>query len=424
MKKKIIYAATFFLISIGVLLVRKIMCSYTKNQQVSSIIETEILEETEENNVETVAKQQETEVQEQTETEFGNQVDYILEKMTIEQKVAQLFIITPDALTGVDAVSAAGDTTYAMLQQYPVGGLVYFENNLQSYDQISEMLHNVQQYSLEIEGLPLFLAVDEEGGSVARISGRVYGVEAIEDMATVGASEDYDRAREIGTYIGNYLNDLGFNVNFAPCADVLTNSENTVVVHRSFGSNAALVAKMVDLQRKAMEKEEVLGVLKHFPGHGATSEDSHQGFAYIGKTEQELKTNEWIPFEKGIEEGTKMIMVGHIICPKVSGTEEPASLSYDMVTKTLREKMGFKGLVVTDALNMGAIVDHYTSADAAVKAIQAGVDLLLMPLDFSGAYQGVLDAVYNGEISEKRLNESLYRILQVKTEIRVHRNFF
>ena len=137
--------------------------------------------------------------------------------------MAQLFIITPDALTGITGVSAAGDATYAALQQYPVGGLVYFENNLQSYEQISEMLHNVQQYSMEISGLPLFLAVDEEGGTVARISGQGYGIEPIEDMAAVEHQEITKELMEIGTYIGSYLSDLGFNVDFAPCADVLTN---------------------------------------------------------------------------------------------------------------------------------------------------------------------------------------------------------
>ena len=464
MKKKIMYALMFALICICAIVIGKIKFSGTEKQQPSSLVsETDNLKDSESNFVEeeterstqktaeeqeiilekeTTSESLQTETAESQQTDLVNQIDYALEKMTVEQKVAQLFIITPDALTGISGVSAAGDATYAALQQYPVGGLVYFENNLQSYEQISEMLHNVQQYSMEISGLPLFLAVDEEGGTVARISGQGYGIEPIEDMAAVGASGDYERAQEIGTYIGSYLSDLGFNVDFAPCADVLTNPANTVVARRSFGSDAALVAEMTDLQRKAMEQGGIIGALKkshkviayasglesgkvlsvckHFPGHGATSEDSHQGFAYIQKTEEELVNNEWIPFKKGIEEGAKMIMVGHIVCSEITGTEDPSSLSYYMVTEILRQKMGFQGLVVTDALNMGAIAKYYTSAQAAVKAVQAGVDLLLMPSDFSGAYQGVLNAVYNGEISEERLNESLYRILQVKNEMRAH----
>ncbi len=394
MKKKIMYALMFTLICICAIVIGKIKFSGTEKQQPSSLVsETDNLKDSESNFVE--------EETERSTQKTAEEQEIILEKETTSE-------------------SPQTETAESQQTDLVIGGLVYFENNLQSYEQISEMLHNVQQYSMEISGLPLFLAVDEEGGTVARISGQGYGIEPIEDMAAVGASGDYERAQEIGTYIGSYLSDLGFNVDFAPCADVLTNPANTVVARRSFGSDAALVAEMTDLQRKAMEQEGIIGALKHFPGHGATSEDSHQGFAYIQKTEEELVNNEWIPFKKGIEEGAKMIMVGHIVCSEITGTEDPSSLSYYMVTEILRQKMGFQGLVVTDALNMGAIANYYTSAQAAVKAVQAGVDLLLMPSDFSGAYQGVLNAVYNGEISEERLNESLYRILQVKNEMRVH----
>lgn len=343
-----------------------------------------------------------------------------LSEMTIEQKVAQLFIITPEALTGIENVTAAGEATYAALNQYPVGGLVYFDNNLQSYEQISSMLHTIQQYSTEITGLPLFLAVDEEGGSVARISGRIFGVDGIEDMAVIGASQNYSRAQETGSYIGGYLSELGFNVDFAPCADVLTNPENTVVALRSFGSDASIVADMVKIQLNELEKCGIFGVPKHFPGHGATSEDSHNGYAYIHKTQEELDTEEWIPFKKAIDNNARFMMVGHIVCPQITGDEVPASMSYKMVTEILRGTLGFDGLVVTDALNMGAIMTNYSSDTAAVTAILAGVDLLLMPTDFQSAYQGVLNAVYNGEISEDRINKSVRKIIQVKNEIRIH----
>lgn len=146
---------------------------------------------------ETTSESPQTETAESQQTDLVNRIDYALEKMTVEQKVAQLFIITPDALTGITGVSAAGNATYAALQQYPVGGLVYFENNLQSYEQISEILHNVQQYSMEISGLPLFLAVDEEGGTVARISGQGYGIEPIEDMAAVEHQEITKELRKL-----------------------------------------------------------------------------------------------------------------------------------------------------------------------------------------------------------------------------------
>lgn len=343
-----------------------------------------------------------------------------LSEMTLEQKVAQLFIVTPEALTGIENVTAAGEATYAALKQYPVGGLVYFDHNLQSYEQVSSMLHTIQQYSTEIAGLPLFLTVDEEGGSVARISGRIFGIDEIEDMAVIGDSQDYNRAQETGAYIGGYLSDLGFNMDFAPCADVLTNPENTVVTFRSFGSDADVVADMVKIQLNELEEKGIFGVPKHFPGHGATSEDSHDGYAYIYKTQEELDTEEWIPFKKAIENNVRFIMVGHIVCPQITGDEVPASMSHKMVTEILRGTLGFDGLVVTDALNMGAIMTNYSPDTAAVNAVLAGVDLLLMPTDFPSAYQGVLNAVYNGEISEDRINESVRKIIQVKNEIRIH----
>lgn len=337
-----------------------------------------------------------------------------LDNMTIEEKVAQLFFITPDALTGVSNVVAAGDITEEALKQYPVGGLIYFENNLLSWEQTQEMLCNVQKYSRECMGLPLFLGVDEEGGSVARISGRRFGISAIEDMAIIGANRDYERARETAHLIGNCLCQLGFNIDFAPCADVLTNPYNEVVVRRSFGNDAGVVADMVSIQLSAFHEEGVYGVPKHFPGHGATSGDSHNGYAYIEKSLEELCKEELIPFQRAIDEDVDIIMVGHIACPDITESDTPASLSQYMITDVLRNKMGFDGLVITDALNMSAIQQMYTASQAAVAALCAGADLLLMPADFYSAYHGVLQAIQNGEISEERINESVKRILQLK----------
>lgn len=344
----------------------------------------------------------------------GDRVEEILNGMSIEQKVAQLFFITPDALTGVGSVTASGEMTREALQQYPVGGLIYFENNLLSREQTQGMLSSVQEFSREITGLPLFLGVDEEGGSVSRISGRGFGVPDIEDMAQIGAAEDYDRAEETGRIMGGYLHELGFNMDFAPCADVLTNPENTVVARRSFGSDANLVADMISRQICAMQQEQICAVPKHFPGHGATSGDSHNGYAYTDKSLEELYSRELIPFQRAIDERVQMIMVGHIACPNVTGSDIPASLSEYMITNVLRTRMGFQGLVITDALNMGAIQEAYTSAQAAITALHAGVDLLLMPADFQSAYYGVIQAVNSGEISEERIDESVRRIIRLK----------
>ena len=343
------------------------------------------------------------------------QIDGYLEEMTLEEKVAQLFIIQPEAILDVGTAVAAGDATREAIDKYPVGGFIYFGENLQSKEQTQEMLRNVQAYSTERTGFPAFLSVDEEGGTVARVAGTGnFDVPDIGDMADIGAAGDVDAAKQVGEDIGSYLAELGFNLDFAPVADVLSNPENTVVRKRSFGSDPELVSDMAIAVSDGLEEKGLLSAYKHFPGHGATSADTHKGYAYTDKTLEELEACELIPFQRCIAAGAKCIMAAHISVPNVTGDDTPTSLSKTMVTDILREKMGYTGLVVTDAMNMGAITEEYTSAEAAVKALQAGVDVVLMPENYQQAYQGVLDAVADGTLTEERIDESVTRILTVK----------
>lgn len=346
------------------------------------------------------------------------QIDGYLEEMTLEEKVAQLFIIQPEAILDVGTAVAAGDATREAIDKYPVGGFIYFGENLQSKEQTREMLHNVQAYSTERTGFPAFLSVDEEGGTVARVAGTGnFDVPDIGDMADIGAAGDVDAAKQVGEDIGSYLAELGFNLDFAPVADVLSNPENTVVRKRSFGSDPELVSDMAIAVSDGLEEKGLLSAYKHFPGHGATSADTHKGYAYTDKTLEELEACELIPFQRCIADGAKIIMAAHISVPNVTGDDTPTSLSKTMVTDILREKMGYTGLVVTDAMNMGAITEEYTSAEAAVKALQSGVDIVLMPENFQEAYQGVLDAVADGTLTEERIDESVTRILTVKLDM-------
>ena len=338
--------------------------------------------------------------------------------LTLEQRVAQMFMITPDALTGVSGATRAGDSTRTAFAQYPVGGLVYMSANLTGPDQTTEMLSNMKNFSQDTVGLPIFLGVDEEGGTVTRIaSNQEFGVTDVGNMSAVGASGDAQNAYNAGSTIGTYLNNLGFNMDFAPVADVLSNPDNAVVKDRSFGSDSQLVADMVCAEMNGLNEHQIASVIKHFPGHGATSGDSHDGVVTIEKSLDELMANELIPFQQAINSGASFVMVGHISVPAITGDNTPASLSNAMVTGVLRDQMGFHGVVITDAMNMGAITAGYSSADAAVAAINAGVDIILMPDDFKGAYQGVLDAVANGTISEERINESAARIIKAKLMI-------
>ncbi len=346
------------------------------------------------------------------EEQMLEEVEEILAGMTLEEKVYQLFIITPEALTGSNTVTAAGETTRKSLENYPVGGLVYFSKNLKDPAQTKKMLQNVMAFSYEVEGLPLFTCIDEEGGRVARIgSNPVFGVEKIGCMQEV---EDEKEAYEAGETIGTYLSRLGFNFDFAPDADVLTNKSNKAIGDRSFGSDSDRVVKMAAAFSDGLHSQNVLSSFKHFPGHGAVQGDTHDGFAYTDKTYEELLKSELKPFMAAGSLGVDAVMAAHISVPEITGEDTPCTLSEKMITDVLRRDLGFEGLIITDALDMGAITQNYTSRQAAVLAFRAGVDMLLMPRDFKQASEGILEAVEKGEISEERIDESLRRIIKAK----------
>lgn len=356
---------------------------------------------------------QESKSSESAEEELLEQkIEAILTKMTLDEKICQLFILTPEQLTGISKVTAAGEATRNKLEQYPIGGLIYFAANLTSPEQTKEMLRNTKAYGEEIEGLPLFLCIDEEGGRVARIGKNpVFSVEQVGPMSRLTTEEEAYRA---GKAIGAYLYDLGFNTDFAPDADVLTNEKNTVISDRSFGSDPERVTHMAAAVTNGLHAENILSAFKHFPGHGATEGDTHEGYAYTEKTYEELRAAELVPFAAAEECGVDMVMAAHISLPNVVGDSTPSSLSHKMITEILRGELGYQGLIVTDAMNMGAIAENYGSGEAAVKAVEAGVDLLMMPKNFQEAFQGIQDAVSGGRITEERIEESLRRILHIK----------
>ena len=333
-----------------------------------------------------------------------------MEAMTLEEKVAGLFIITPEQLTGVGTAVQAGESTREALEQYPVGGLVYFAKNIQSEQQLKEMLANTASYSR----YPLFLGVDEEGGQVARVA-KTLGLENVGPMAEIGASGDVNAAYAAGAAIASYLKEYGFNLDFAPVADVLTNPDNTVIGDRSFGSDPALVSQMVAAAVRGFQENGVNACIKHFPGHGDTAGDSHDGQVETDRTLEEMQVAEFLPFTAGIEAGVNMVMVGHISAPGLTdGDKVPASMNEKIITDVLRKQLGYNGIVITDAMNMSAISQYYTADEAAVRALKAGADMILMPEDFVTAYEGVIAAVQNGTIDEARINDSLTRILRVK----------
>ena len=362
---------------------------------------------------EEVTEQPQTEVQTDPVEEQAAQ---LVSQMTLEDKIAQMFVITPNALTGyASGVTAAGDTTKEAYQSRPVGGIVYMADNLTDPEQTTTMLSNMQEIARERTGLPVFLCVDEEGGSVARIAGNdAFGVTDVGNMSDIGASGDVQNAYNAGSTIGSYLAALGFNVDFAPVADVLTNPDNQVIGQRSFGSDAQKVAGMVTSELQGLSAAGVYGTVKHFPGHGGTSGDSHDGAVSTDKTLEELMAEELVPFQSAVDGGVNFVMVGHISAPNVTGDNAPATLSKVMITDVLRGQMGYNGIVITDAMNMEAVAGFYNSDKAAVLAVTAGVDMILMPADYNTAYTGILNAVNDGTITEERINESVTRIVKAK----------
>lgn len=339
--------------------------------------------------------------------------DQILAGMTLHEKLCQLFCITPEQLTGVGTAIQAGETTRQALEEYPVGGLVYFSQNIDTPEQITTMLQNTQSYAK----IPLFLGVDEEGGTVSRVAANPnMGLENFPAMGQIGATGDTEQAYLVGSTIGGYLRDLGFNLDFAPVADVNSNPNNTVIGQRAFSSDALVASQMVATAVQGFTDSGILCCLKHFPGHGDTATDSHLGYAQTDKTLQEMEQLEFLPFVSGIDAGAPMVMVGHITAPNVTDDGLPASLSAEFITGILRQQLGFTGVVTTDALNMGAITQSYSPGEAAVAAISAGVDLLLMPEDFQEALNGLTFAVEDGTISESRIDESVLRILRAKID--------
>ena len=401
--------------------------SISDNKEISTDVyeqeDTEILEitedkETESGTYENTEPEEENELVNKTENqeiETADKVEVILQEMTLEEKVAQLFFITPEALTDVSVVTAAGDATKTALQEYPVGGLVYFKQNLIEPKQTKQMLKATQEMAMETCGFPIFLGVDEEGGRVLRIgSNSAFGVEKVEAMGTLANEGNPDIIYDASDTIGAYLSELGFNVDFAPDADVLTNSENQVIGDRSFGIEPNSVAQLSWEYVKGLHNNNILATYKHFPGHGGTTEDSHTGKAYLYKSLNELRETELVPFQDGAEKGVDFIMVSHVSVPEVIGDETPTSLSEIMITDTLRNEFNYEGIIITDSMGMNAVSGYYSPKEAAVKAILAGNDMLLMPADFKSAYKGVIQAVNEGEITQQRIDESVRRILTAK----------
>ena len=332
----------------------------------------------------------------------------LLFQMTLHEKVCQMLVVTPESITGVEAVTAAGDTTKKALQAMPVGGILYSKPNLRSKEQVKTMLQNTQSYS----AIPLMFTCDEEGGRVNRLMSTL-------NTTMIGLMLDYkDQGVEIAyknaCTIASDMSALGFNADMAPVADVWSNPENTVIGDRAYSDDFQQAAVLVASAVEGFHAGGVATALKHFPGHGDTSEDTHYGAVFITKTLEEIREKELLPFQAGIQADSDMVMIGHLILSDID--DQPAPFSHKIVTELLRQELGFDGVIITDGLQMKAMTDFYSDGEIACSAVKAGVDMLLCPANPEEAAAALEVAVINGDLTESRIEESVLRILKMKKE--------
>lgn len=386
-------------------LVRKFQENRQEKQQQEELAE---LEREEEPVVDMESVQEETEIEEEELSPLDEIVTARIEEMPLKDKVAALFMVAPEQITGVDAVTRAGDATKEALDTYKVGGLVYGAKNITGADQLKELLSNTA-----LIDQTLFLAVSEEGGGNSVLASKL-SVTQVPDMASVSG---VDAARLAGSDTGAYLAEYGFNLNLAPVADVKT-SEDSILGNRSFGSDPGQVGEMAAAYVQGLNEKGVSACVKTFPGLGSVTESTADGMAETDRSQSDMESVEFAAYQTAIAAGSEFVMVGTISAPALAGDNTPCCLSASVIG-LLRNNLGYDGIVMTGALNEAAVKDYYTSAEAAEKALRAGADMLYLPENFEEAYEGLLQVAETDETLQSRIDESLLRIYRVKYKDRV-----
>lgn len=332
-----------------------------------------------------------------------------------------------NSATDVSGASKAGnqklgkvDTPAQMIQKYHLGGVIligFSADDPTGTNQVTTNVDNPEQIKALTAGLqeastgkvPMLIGTDQEYGAVTRIKS---GVTLLPSAMAIGAADDPAATRQGWAVAGNELAALGLNVDFAPDSDVLTTADGGVIGSRSFGSDPAKVSEQVAASVKGLQSSGVAATLKHFPGHGSTPSDSHTDLPVISKSRADLDKVDLVPFKSGVDAGAQLVMSGHLDVRSID-PGVPASFSHKALVDVLRGQLGFKGVVVTDAMNM-APAEKWPAGEAAVRAVNAGNDLLLMPPDVGGAYQGLLDGLHNGKLTRERLVEAVSRDLTLR----------
>ncbi|MEW9677230.1 beta-N-acetylhexosaminidase [Lentibacillus sp. L22] len=334
----------------------------------------------------------------------------MIENMSLDEKIGQMII------AGVDGTQA-DQQAKALISNDKVGGIILYANNMESPEQTLQLVNDLKAQN-KGNRMPLFLGVDQEGGDVSRLPGELT---PIPNNGQIGKRNDKEYARSIGVTLGKQVQAFGFNMDFAPVMDVNSNPDNPVIGDRSFGDNPEIVSSLGIQTMQGIQSEGIIPVIKHFPGHGDTSEDSHVQLPKVDKNIHQLQQTELPPFENAMEQGADAVMVAHILLPKLDA-DYPASMSKKVIQGVLRDQLHGDGVVMTDDMTMGAIMDNFAIGEAAVKAVQAGSDIVMVAHDEENVMQAVKalkDAVDNGDLSEKRINESVERIIKLKRKYRI-----
>lgn len=340
--------------------------------------------------------------------------DEIKEKirsMTLEEKIGQLFVVGFEGETVNDEVTD-------LVSNKHVGGVILFARNVVDSSQLISL--NSELRNIE-DDIPLFISVDEEGGLVSRVPEQFI---KLPSSGEIGEYNSEELCYKVGGVIAKELNYLGFNMDFAPVLDINSNPNNTVIGERAFGDNASIVSKLGIKTMEGIKDGGIIPVVKHFPGHGDTDVDSHYGLPIVSKTLEELNNLEFVPFKNAIDKGADVVMVSSIVLSTIDN-ENPSTMSKKVMTDILRGDLGFNGVIATDDMTMGAIMDNYDLGQAVVASINAGGDLILVCHGYDNiinSIEAVNEAVHNGSITEERINDSVYRVLKLKEKYNINQN--
>lgn len=339
-------------------------------------------------------------------------IDMTMEKlksMSLDEKIGQLLIV------GFEGTEI-NEQTEKMIKDHYIGGFILFERNISNGENTLELINSIKKLNKENK-VPLFVSIDEEGGSVSRLPKEFI---KLPKAWEIGKANNEEYSYKIGELIGERLQTLGFNLNFAPVLDINSNPNNPVIGKRAFGSTVDVVKKHGIQTMEGIKSKNIIPVIKHFPGHGDTNIDSHIDLPAINKTLEELEELELAPYNKAIERGADIVMTSHILFPKIDESN-PATFSKEIITNILRERLKFNGVIITDDMTMGGL-KNYNIIDASVKALKADCDIILVCHGYENQVkiiERIKEEVKSGSISEKEIDKKVYRILKLKEKYKI-----